>query len=456
LRAGADAKVFKKFFIPILIWGLAPAGLAALFFYLQMGILSLCVYAFYVLLAGARIMTLLWMKPLQCARHVSDEVIRIGETVKVVARIRNPHWFPILWAYVEETLPEKMRIEGTTKRLIYLAPGETAHLFYSVSFTRRGCHRIGPVVIETGDIFGFFRKTRMEKQRDFVTVLPEYTEIESFQIGQRRMLGDFCAERSLFDDPSRIRGIREYQRGDSLKRIHWKSTAHTGSLLSKVYDPIEVAGATIVLDFHKNSWIMAEQLARASGRIQEDTRPTQETALETACSIARYLWEGGWSVGLLSNGRDPLGIPGITLAQARSMESLGEALEAARAGRVDDRLEPVFIPARRASEQFSLIHENLARLELTDGLRIEYAILDAIPRIERRQVLAILTGDCGDAFIEAVLKTRALGYRIMVFIVRNTAAHDRAFEAFIPAGIEVFDLEHERRLSEIATGRRFY
>jgi len=34
-------------------------------------------------------------------------------------------------------------------------------------------------------------------------------------------------------------------------------------------------------------------------------------------------------------------------------------------------------------------------------------------------------------------------------------AHDLAFEAFVPHGIEVFDLEHERRLTEVATGRRF-
>jgi hypothetical protein len=58
-----------------------------------------------------------------------------------------------------------------------------------------------------------------------------------------------------------------------------------------------------------------------------------------ACSICRYLSDGGWKLGFFSNGRDPLGLPGITMAQARVTESLSEALEAARQGRVDNRLD---------------------------------------------------------------------------------------------------------------------
>ena len=450
----------------MLLWIVAPSALVVLLFILKAGLMALCVYAFILLLAAARLMTALWMRPLVCTRTLSEEVIRIGETVKVVVRIYNPYWWPILWAYVEETLPEKMRYEGTVRRLLFLLPRQAIHLFYSVTISRRGCHALGPLVFETGDVFGLFRKLRLDRRRDFVTAVPNYTEIEEFHVGQHRLLGVYASERSLFDDPTRIRGIREYQRGDALKRIHWKSTAHSGRLLSKIYDPVEVAGATVVLDFHRESWAEAEAQARARAEeraragartdVWEDARAPHETALEAACSICRYLWDGGWSVGLLSNGRDPLGIPGVTLAQARSTETLSEALETARMGWKDDRLEPVFIPARRGPEQFPLIHENLWRLELTDGLPIEGALLDQIPHIERQQVLVVLTGDVSDGFIAGLGRVRALGYRIMVFIVRNTVAHDRAFEALIPHEIEVFDLDHERRLSEIATGRRFF
>ena len=56
----------------------------------------------------------------------------------------------------------------------------------------------------------------------------------------------------LFEDPTRIAGVRAYERGRSAQPRHWRATARTGLLHSKVYEPSTVAGATILLDFHKS------------------------------------------------------------------------------------------------------------------------------------------------------------------------------------------------------------
>ena len=438
----------KKIIYMLLLGIAAPVGLLILFYYIEAGLLAICLYAFVFIMYGSWMMVHFWLRPLKCERVVSDEVVRIGDGVRVVLKIRNPYPWPILWAYVEESLPRNMPKEGTTKRLLFLPPRRTFHLYYSIKIMHRGCHQLGPLIVETGDVFGLFRKSRLDKKRDFVTAVPEYKVIEEFKVGQRRWLGDFTAKRSLIEDPTRIRGIRDYRRGDALKRIHWKSTAHTGRLLSKLYDPVVVAGATVILDFRRDSW--KDNLAA-----REDEMPSQEIAIQAACSICRYLWDGGWKLGFFSNGRDPLGLPGVTLSQAKSSDSLTQALEAARMGIKDDRLEPISIRAKYSRDQFTIIHENLGRIALSDGLPIESVLMGELPYIERQQVLVVLTGDVSDSFISGMLRVRALGYRMMVFVVRNTVAHDRAFEALAPSGIEVYDLEHERRLSEIATGRRF-
>jgi uncharacterized protein DUF58 len=366
----------------------------------------------------------------------------------VVVNIRNPYFWPILWVYVEETFPSKMSHEGFSKRLFFLPPKRTLRLYYIIKPARRGCHQLGPFIVETGDVFGLFRKTRIDKRRDFITALPPYESIEEFQVGQRRWLGNYTAKNSLFEDPTRIRGIRDYRRGDAMKRIHWKCTARTGRLVSKIYDPVVVAGATVILDFHGDSW--------PNRKPDNKGRPPQEMGVETACSICRYLWDGGWQVGFFSNGRDPLGLPGVTVATARSVDSLRDALHSARMGWKDDRLEPISIKAGCSLEQFSIIHENLGRIELSDGLHIEDLLMEELAHIDRQHVLVFITGNISDPFISGVLKCRSQGYRIMVFVVYNSLAHDRAFNAFIPHGIEVFDLENERRLTEVATGRRFF
>jgi len=437
----------KKILLNTLLWIALPAALLGLFFLLKAGVLLICIYSFLLLLLSARIMITLWLKPLQCSRKLSSNIVNIGDTVKVILKIRNPYFWPLFWAYAEENLPPHMPKQGTFKRFLFLPPKKTLHLYYSLKIMKRGCHAIGPLVVETGDVFGLFRKSRVDKKRDFVTAVPNYRMIEEYQVGQNRWLGDYTAQRSIFEDPTRIRGVRDYRRGDALKRIHWKSSARTGRLYSKVYDPVIEAGTTVALDFHEDSWKDAAP--------DKNGEPASEVAVQTACSICRYLWDGGWKIGFFSNGRDPLGIPGITMAQASSSDSLSQALEAARMGVSDHRLQAISIRAKRSQDQFSLIHENMGRITLSDGLPLETLLMEELPYIERQQVLVIITGAVTESFISGILGIRALGYRMMIFIVNNTVAHDAAFEAFVPHGIEVFDLEHERRLSEVATGRRF-
>ena len=40
----------------------------------------------------------------------------------------------------------------------------------------------------------------------------------------------------VLEDPSQIIGIRPYQHGDGLRRIHWRATAHTGRFQSKLFE----------------------------------------------------------------------------------------------------------------------------------------------------------------------------------------------------------------------------
>lgn len=432
--------------LSLLFWLTLPPFAILLAFQFQAGIIVACIYGLLLILGFARLMTLFWLQPLTVERELSADVLAIGEKLRVVVKLTNPSPWPILWLYAEETLPEKMPRDGITKRLLFLPPGRSFFLTYQLTPLNRGCHQIGPMVVESGDVFGLFRKSRIDRHRDFVTVVPSYEPIGEFQVGQRRSLGDITAMRSVFEDTTRIRGIREYQRGDPLKRIHWKSSARLGTLHSKIYDPVVEAGATVILDFHADAWSEARALQIA--------KPAPEIAIELACTVCRYLSDGGWRLGFFSNGRDPLGLPGISMAQARAADSLREALTSARLGRPDDRLEPVSIRARRSPDQFHLIHECLGRLTLSDGLPLDEVLLGELPHIEREQALVVITGAVGDGLVSSLLRARALGYRIMVFVVCNPAAHDRAFEALLPGGIEVFQMDQEWRMREIATGRR--
>ncbi len=81
----------------------------------------------------------------------------------------------------------------------------------------------------------------------------------------------------------------------------------------------------------------------------------------------------GQQIGLVTNGRDAadrIRVEGWdfdprTRSQARQAASMLEQ---------NDRLQPVMVPTRRGVEQLRRILETLARVELTDGLRLSELI----------------------------------------------------------------------------------
>ena len=57
-------------------------------------------------------------------------------------------------------------------------------------------------------------------------------------------------------------GIREFRHGDSLRRIHWRSSARHGSLVVREYEPPGAQTISIVIDPHPGPADTADQLAR--------------------------------------------------------------------------------------------------------------------------------------------------------------------------------------------------
>ena len=115
---------------------------------------------------------------------------------------------------------------------------------------RRGYYQIGPLVLETGDLFGLHRRYRVATEPHFLLVCPQVLPLAGYDIASRRPIGEVRMTYRLFEDPTRIAGVRGYEPGDPLNRVHWRATARTGMLHSKVYEPSTVAGATLLLDFH--------------------------------------------------------------------------------------------------------------------------------------------------------------------------------------------------------------
>ena len=243
--------------------------------------------------------------------------------------------------------------------------------------------------METGDLFGLHRCYRVTTEPDFLLVYPKVIPLDGYDLTSRRPVGEVTMSYQLFEDPTRIRGVRPFQQGDPLNRIHWHATARTGQIYSKIYEPTTVAGATLLLEFHRDSYDRADEPIRS------------ELAITAAASIANSIQQMGQQVGLVTNGRDA-----VDRIRKEGWDPEQQNRQAARQAvtmhEQSDRLQPLIVETRRDPEQFLRIRETLARVELTDGLTLaelagetasqiprDATVIAIIPRVDVETVLVL-------------------------------------------------------------------
>ncbi|MEX2315607.1 MAG: DUF58 domain-containing protein [Pirellulales bacterium] len=352
--------------------------------------LGLMAYALYTLLGAillSRFLADRWSGHLVATRHTNRDRVKIGDTVAVVILLENRSWLPIPWLLLEDLLPRRalihnppnLQVTGRRLQLASFRGRAQKTITYQLKCHCRGYYQLGPLVAETGDVFGLYRRYRVLSAPRFLLVYPDVVPLTGFDIASRRPIGEVRMSHRLFEDPTRIAGVRAYQSGDPMNRIHWRATAGTGVLHSKVYEPSTVAGATILLDFHQQSFDPQDEPVRS------------ELAVTAAASIAGAIAEMGQQVGLITNGRDAVD---RIRREGWSHEQLRTRREAQAAGMRDtsDRLQPVIVPTRRSNAQLGQILETLARVEKTDGLNVPQLVRETASRMpQSATVIAILT-----------------------------------------------------------------
>ena len=223
--------------------------------------MDLLAYAMYVLLAVmliSRFFTKNWAQSLAAARECNRLTAEVGENVAVVVTLKNTGRWPVAWVLLEDLLPRdallfdppRLKVNGRRVQLTMLRGSGRKTMLYQLTPTRRGYYQLGPLVLETGDLFGLHRRYRVLTEPHFLMVLPKVLPLAGYEVSSKRPIGEVRMTYRLYEDPTRISGVRAYERGDALNRVHWRATARTGTLKSKVYEPSTVAGSTLMMDFH--------------------------------------------------------------------------------------------------------------------------------------------------------------------------------------------------------------
>jgi uncharacterized protein (DUF58 family) len=246
----------------------------------------------------------------------------------------------------------------------------------------------------------------------------------------------------LFEDPTRISGVRQYQAGDPLTRVHWRATARTGVLHSKQYQPSSMSGATIVLDFHRTAYDPSHEPYRS------------ELGITAAASIANALHEMGQQFGLISNGLDAahrIRVEGWvgdsrTRSLAQQQVAMLTDLELRR---------PVVVPTSKGEGQIRQVLEMLARLELNDGLLLPQLVLESSQRMPADASVLVLFAEVSME-VAVVLRTMRRQGRAVTAII-NSHDHEhyvRTSAVLHNEGIETRMLLDEESIAAICRSQK--
>lgn len=217
-----------------------------------------------------------------------------GESLEVEVRLHNRSRLPVPWLRLHEGVPVDLQSGEHYGTILSVGSRAVARYRYSLFCRQRGYYPVGPLRLRTGDLFGFAQNAWQETHPTHVTVYPQVLPLPALGLPSRLPFGTIRSHQRIFEDPTRMIGVRPYTSGDSLRHIHWRASAHEDTLLVKKYRPAIALNTAVILDLNRAAYPSDEIFS------------SSEWAVIVAASLAKHITEQRQAVGFLSNGLDPL------------------------------------------------------------------------------------------------------------------------------------------------------
>lgn len=290
-------------------------------------------YLWGFLLVGSWGWTRLALHGVQVTRRSRTQRAQVGQIFEELFEIQNTDRLPRLWLEVRD----RSALPGSRgSRVLTLMRGRQRQS-YSVRtrLVQRGVFTLGPTVLAAGDIFGLFQVSRTVPADGSLLVYPMMIDVRGFPSPPGLLPGGEALRRRTHHVTPNAAGVREYEPGDGLNRIHWLSTARRGRLMTKEFELDPLADIWIFLDAARDvqaafPYSPSSRAADALWRplVNVELPPsTEEYAVCIAASLGRYFLRRRRAVGLVSHPQSSRG--GVrVLSPDRGGRQLGKILQA--------------------------------------------------------------------------------------------------------------------------------
>lgn len=295
------------------LWPLTLRGTGALVIALvclilarELGLVELTYFA--VLLLAALVASLISLYATYRAetvtRTVAGEVAAVGRRstilVRVAVRTAVPtpqgEWFDVLPAALKGDPRGSFPALGSSLRG---GADRFVELTYEVVGVRRGIHSIGPLRLSSSDPFGLTRRRLVIGGRTRITVVPALIELPPMSSIAGEAGGVIHSSVTQLGQGVDNLIARPYSSGDSMRRIHWRATAHRDELMVRQEEQESTPEATVVFDRASLRW--SAEAMRAPG-----ADAAFEAGVSACVSAAARLVNEGYVVEVIDSDGTPL------------------------------------------------------------------------------------------------------------------------------------------------------
>ena len=230
---------------------------------------------------------------LALVRTVTPQLVAAGQPARVTLALTNEGRTPNGVLLLEDHVPYVL---GTRPRFVLEGAGAgwKQSVTYQVRSDVRGHFEIGPMTVRVTDPFGLVELGRAFRTTVPLTVTPRTVPLPHIPLGGAWTGSGDNRPRAFATGSAEDVTVREYRRGDELRRVHWRSSARVGELMVRREEQPWQSRATLFLDNRT-------RVHRGHG-----IASSLETAVSAAASIAVHLTHRGFTVRLVTaTGEEP-------------------------------------------------------------------------------------------------------------------------------------------------------
>src|SRR3954451_18232557 len=221
-------------------------------------------------------------------RSMSPTQVSAGQSARVQLDLSNDGRTPTGTLLLEDHIPYVL---GARPRFVIdrMGPKWQRQVEYQIRSDVRGRFTVGPMRVRLSDPFGLVEMNRTFQTTSTFVVTPRVVTLPLVPLSGAWTGSGDNRPRAFASGSAEDVTVREYRRGDDLRRVHWRSSAHAGELMVRREEQPWQSRATLFVDNRRYAH-------RGTGAAS-----SLEHAVSIAASVAVHLVQRGFTVRLVTS-----------------------------------------------------------------------------------------------------------------------------------------------------------